>query len=271
MRSSFKPQSRQGATLLEIIGCVLAVGVGVWLGARFLGINLETAAYTALAQTEMIDKIPEGFRPKPPEGMEPLSEEAQEAQLLSELNSIRREVAILSKAELDQSSQELTPVVGRKVHPEIAERRQHTLAFWSRLGGIRSEVDKLQLAADEALNQNNVYGVLEIRKRAYEYGSKAVKAAKHNQVDAQALQFADQLMAWYEHGAELYGEALNVWQSQHLSAEGLSSDQLLEQVQRQHDNEAMLLFQKSGRLCEVLVRRYQVAFPEIEEPATLTN
>lgn len=266
-----RSQNRHGASLLEIIGCVLAVGVGVWLGARFLGVDLEAAAYSALAESEMIDKLPEGFRPNPPKGMEPLSDEAQEAQLLTELNSIRREVAILSKEEAHAAADELAPVVNASVHPEIAERRQHTLAFWSRLGGIRSEVDKLQLAADEALNQNNVYSVLEIRKRAYEYGAKAVKAAKHSQVDPQALQFADQLTGWYSHGAELYGEALKVYQSQHLAPEGLSSDQLLEQVQRQHDNEAMLLFQKSGRLCEVLVRRYQVAFPEIEEPATLTN
>jgi hypothetical protein len=157
------------------------------------------------------------------------------------------------------------------LHPDLIARRQHTLAFWSQLGGIREEVDRLQLSADEALNQNNVYKVLEIRRRAYLYGAKAVKVAMTDKVDPQALHFAEQLRGWYQHGADLYGEALNVWQAEHLPSEGMSSDQLLERIQKQHDNEALLLFQKSGRLCEVLFRRYQVAFPVINEPGSGAN
>ena len=261
---------RRGASLLEIIGCVLAVAVGVWLGARFLGLDLHAAAYTALSETEILEKLPEDLQLTPPPGMEPLSPQEQAVALSAELDELRKEVAQLNKdAEMGITS--LSVDSAGQLPPGLLARRQDTLAFWSQLGGIRDEVDRIQASADEALNQQNVYQVLEIRKRAYEFGAKAVEVAMSDNVDPQALQFAEQLMAWYKNGAALYGEAMNVWQGEHMPLGGVSNDALLEKVQQQHDNEALLLFQKSGRLCEVLFRRYRVAFPEINDPTISQN
>ncbi|WP_442482011.1 hypothetical protein [Aeoliella sp. SH292] len=262
--------SRRGVSLWEITGAIVAVVAGVWLGARYLGLDLHAAAYTALNDTEINERLPEGWRLAPPVGMEPQTPQQQAVALTAELEEIRHEVAQLnSESAAEQAAFTVDPA--GKLHPDLIARRQHTLAFWSQLGGIREEVDRLQLSADEALNQNNVYKVLEIRRRAYLYGAKAVKVAMSDKVDPQALHFAEQLRGWYQHGADLYGEALNVWQAQHVPSEGLSSDQLLDRIQKQHDNEALLLFQKSGRLCEVLFRRYQVAFPVINEPGSGAN
>ncbi len=256
--------TRRGVSLLEVTACILAVAIGVWLGARYLGLNLHAAAFTALTETELMDQLPADWRMDPPPGMEPLTDEQQSLALSTELEELRMEVAQLNEdADLGISPLPIEP--SGNLHPELLQRRQHTLAFWSQLGGIREEVDRLQASADDALNQRNVYQVLEVRRRAYQYGARAVEVAMSDAVDPQALQFAEQLIAWYEHGAELYGEAMSVWQGDNLPVGGLSSDQLLEQVQQQHDNEALLLFQKSGRLCEVLFRRYQVAFPEIDD------
>lgn len=255
---------RCGASLLEITGLLVALGVGVWLGARYLGLDLHAAAFTALTKTEVMDQLPEGWRLAPPPGMEPKTPEQESLALSAELEAIRQDVARLSEENADAPAP-LTVEQVANLPPDLRERRQHTLAFWSQLGGIRDEVDRLQASADEALNQQNMYKVLEVRRRAYLYGSRAVELAMHDSVDPQALQFAEQLKGWFQHGADLYGEAMRVWEGQHLAAQGISSDQLLEQVQQQHANEALLLFQKSGRLCEVLFRRYQVAFPDIEE------
>lgn len=261
---------RRGVSLLEITACILAVGIGLYVGSRYLGLDLNAATYTALSETQLIEQLPEDWRPAPPPGLEPLTSDQQAVALSTELEQLRLEVASLSDG-VDPESAELAIGAEAGLHPELLERRQHTLAFWSQLGGIREEVDRLQASAEDSLNQRNVFKVLEIRRRAYLYGAKAVDVAMSDEVDSQALQFATQLKGWYEHGAELYGEAMNVWQGQHLSPQGLSTDQMLEQVQQQHDNEALLLFQKSGRLCEVLFRRYQVAFPDIDEPTGEQN
>ncbi len=268
--SSASLRTRRGASLLEIAACIFAVAVGVWLGAQYLGLNLHAAAYTALTKTDVMDQLPEDWRLAPPAGMEPLTAEQEALALSAELEQLRLEVAQLSsdaEAEVTTFSVESTA----NLHPDLLIRRQHTLAFWSQLGGIRDEVDRLQASADNAINHSNVYKVLDVRRKAYEYGAKAVKVAMTDAVDPQALQFAEQLVSWYEHGAELYGEAMSIWQGEHPPLGGFTSDQLLEQVQQQHDNEALLLFQKSGRLCEVLFRRYQVAFPKIDDPTARQN
>lgn len=264
IRSRNVSAQRRGVSLLEITACILAVGVGLYLGSRYLGLDLSAATYTALSETNLIDQLPEDWRPTPPPGMEPLTNEQQALALNTELEQLRFDVASLENAEAAESAV-LALDTAVDLEPKLLERRQHTLAFWSQLGGIREEVERLQTSAEGSLNQRNVYQVLEIRRRAYLYGAKAVEVAMSDNVDPQALHFASQLKGWYEHGADLYGDAMTVWQGQHLPPQGLSSDQLLEQVQQQHDNEALLLFQKSGRLCEVLFRRYQVAFPDIDE------
>ncbi len=256
---------RFGVSLLELTACILAVAVGVWLGARYLGLNLHAAAYTAVTETKINDQLPEGWKLTPPAGMEPLTADEKAVALNAELEALRYDVSLLSD---DKESIEtpLPPDAGGDLPPDLLARRQHTLAFWSQLGGIREEVDRLQAAAEDSLTHQNVYQVLEIRRRANQYGAKAVEVAMHDAVDPLALQFAEHWIDWYKHGADLYGEAMSVWQGDHPPVGGLSSDQFLEQVQQQHDNEARLLFQKSGRLSEVLSRRYQVAFPEIDDP-----
>ncbi|MCO6043858.1 hypothetical protein NG895_08050 [Aeoliella sp. ICT_H6.2] len=255
---------RRGASLLEIAACIAAVAVGVWLGARYLDLNLHAAAYTALTEAEVMDQLPEDWRLDPPEGMElPTAEEEAEA-LNAELEALRLDVTSLTKAEADIAAAAAEDEATVDLPPEVLKRRQHTLAFWSQLASIREEVVRLQATADRALNQDNMFRVLEIRRRAYQYGAKAVKAAMNDNVDPQALQFAHQLEGWYQHGADLYGEAMTVWQTQHGPSGGLSTDQLLEQVQQQHHNESLLIQQKSDRLREVLLRRYQVAFPSID-------
>lgn len=259
------PAVRQGVSLLEALGCILAVTAGLWLGAYLLGFNVQMLAYSALADSPIIEQIPKDWRPAPPKGMELPTPEELAAELRNELHELRLEVARLQQEPQLPEAENLTPPATDSSDGSIAARRQETLAFWLRLGEIRTEVERLQSSAEEALNQQNVWKVLEVRRRAYAYGAKAVKAAKHDVVDPQALQFAKQLSAWYQQGGELYSEAMNVWQSQHLPPEGLPSDQWLNQARQQHDNEAMLLFEKGGRLREVLIRRYQIAFPDLAE------
>ena len=257
--------ARRGASLLEITACILAVAVGVWLGAQYLGLDLHSAAYTALSEADMIDQMPEDWRMAPPESQEPLSDEQQALALSAELEELRREVASLNDnaaaatAKFAEQSGQLSP--------EQLKLRKQTLGFWSRLKGVRDEVVRLQMTADDAINEQNVYKVLEVRRRAYAYGSKAVKAAMTEGVDPEALQFAELMIAWFDDGDELYDEAMKLWQGEHPPVGGLASDQSLEQAQQHHENQSRLLFQKSERLRDMLVERYHVAFPNIAAPA----
>ena len=55
---------RAGLTVLEFAGCVIAVIGGAWLGALYLGVDVNKVAYTALAQSDLLDKVPAKWRRK---------------------------------------------------------------------------------------------------------------------------------------------------------------------------------------------------------------
>lgn len=255
--------SRRGMSLLEVLGCIMAVVVGLWVGAQYLGLNLHTIAYTTLDETEVLDKLPEPIRPQPPAGLEPVPFEERQRQLNEELEALRLDLAVLEQQKVDLEPGGHTGAADANAG-ELEARRQETLEFWSRLGEIRLEVEQIQESAQMAASEQNVWKVLEIRQRANQYGAKAVEAAMADVVDPQALQFAKQLVGWYQQGADLYGEAMKVWQGQHELDKSVPQDHALDQARKQHDNEALLLFQKGGRLREMLIRRYQVPFPGLQ-------
>ncbi len=258
---------RSGLSLLEVVGCLVAVVAGLWLGAQYLGLNLHSIAYTTLDETAVLEQLPEPIRPRPPVGLEPVASEELTRQLNDELEAIRHDLFDLQQQNQEQAANgELADDLGTDIGG-LAERRQQTLEFWSRLGEIRLEVERIQASAQTAASEENVWKVLEIRQRANQYGAKAVEAAMVDVVDPQALQFAKQLVGWYEQGADLYGEAMKVWQGQHDLEKSVHQDRVLDQARKQHDNEALLLFQKGGRLREVLIRRYQVPFPGLQPEA----
>ena len=58
--------ARAGLTVLEFVGCLIAVIGGAWLGALYLGVDVNNVAYTALAQSDLLDKVPAEWRPEGP-------------------------------------------------------------------------------------------------------------------------------------------------------------------------------------------------------------
>ena len=82
-------------SILEFVGCSLALVGGLWLGAIYLGIDVRHATYDALSESKLMEKVPEDWRP---EGMAP--EEAPTsaelaASVQNELVSLRQEITTL--------------------------------------------------------------------------------------------------------------------------------------------------------------------------------
>src|SRR3970282_808214 len=50
---------RMGLSVLEFVGCLIALVGGVWLGAIYLGIDVHRVAYVALSESELMEKVPE--------------------------------------------------------------------------------------------------------------------------------------------------------------------------------------------------------------------
>ena len=90
-------QHRAGLSVLEFVGCVIAVVGGIWLGAIYLGVDLRRVAHEALSDTELLEKVPEDWRPVGAEE-EHMTREQLVTTLREELSGLRTEITSLRTA-----------------------------------------------------------------------------------------------------------------------------------------------------------------------------
>ena len=254
--------SRTGGAFYQVVTCLLAVGAGAWIGARYMGVEMGDLAYTALDETELLDNVPDDWRPQrsdcPPEGCPP-PETAEEraVQLREELNDLRLEVATLRTAV--ESGSPLPTTSG-----EQTVRREATLAYWSRLVEISNELAQLQQNVEPAASGATTGHAFDLRRRAFDYASRAIQATPYQGVDPEALEGGARLSEWFEHGAELYQQATDVWDGLAGAKRAPLAESSLNKSRAQHRKESELVRAKLAELNSLLSRRYAVAFPAIK-------
>lgn len=257
--------SRAGGTSFQVVTFILVAGLGAWLGAEYVGVDVEHLAYTALDEAKVIEHIPEQWRPEPPlselgdaEGQVSFEERALE--LRSELEGLRSEVASLR-----QDVQDSTPDAGRELPATFdhapAVRRQATLAYWTRLRQIATEVTDLHDGVELALEPATASMVFGIRQRAFDYGARAIESVDAGEVDPQAVDAGYRIAKWYRSGAELYERAADIWEGRVNDGPDEALQRSLETSRSQHAREADLVRDLAARTEEILMRRYAVEFP----------
>src|SRR5215212_10172715 len=85
---------RAGLTILEFLACATALVGGVWLGALYLGVDVRHLAYTALSQSQLLDKVPAELRPGDP-NEKVMTREQLLTTLHEELGSLRNQITSL--------------------------------------------------------------------------------------------------------------------------------------------------------------------------------
>jgi hypothetical protein len=256
---------RAGLSVLEFVGCVIAVVGGIWLGAIYLGVDLRRVAHEALTDTELLDKVPENWRPVAPEE-EHMTREQLVTTLREELSGLRKEITSLREGEMAEGKQPGQQAQGpTQDGSKVAEQdsKEKTLAYWGRLIEIASGEAALQADAASAFNDANAAKVFAIKSRISRFAAKAVEAVPQDGVDRSVVQFGRQLGVWYERGGELYDKAVHIWES--TSAGSQSRIQLNEEWGRaelQHRNETRLLDEKASAVRSAVSRRFGQNFPE---------
>jgi len=262
-RSSGRPlAARRGLSVLEFVGCTIAVVGGIWLGAVYLGVDVRHMAHTALSETELLEKMPPEWRPPGPQ--DGVTREQLVATLREELGSLKNEISTLRAGEGD---------VGRAAaeaggdHPsaEVQPTQEKTLAYWARLNEIALGEASLQAGAESAFDEGKASKVFAIKARIGRFAAKAVEAIPAEQVDPSLVQFGKQLSLWYEHGGELYERAVQIWES---AANSQGREQLNDDWKRaelHHKNEAKLLRDKASGVRTAVSRRFGVEFPAFAE------
>lgn len=253
---------RAGLSALELIGCLIAVVGGAWLGAVYLGVDVNKVAYTALAQSDLLEKVPEGWRPEGPADKTATREQQAET-LREELGSLKTEITSLQTGKVETSAD--VPASTGELD-SAATAKDRSIAYWARLNEIALGELNLQQEAEVGFNNENAAKVFAIKARICRFAAKEVEAVPTADVDATAVQFGRHLGSWYDHGGNLYEKAVGIWESPIGPQARAELNEEWKQSELHHRNEARLLKDKASATRTTLGRVYGQELPEFAQP-----
>ncbi len=255
---------RWGLSTLEVIGSLIALLCGIWLGAVYLGVDIRHEAQVALAESELIEKIPDEWRPAgQTKATQPTAAEvAEKAQL--ELAALRHEITSLRTSSLTESAPAIqpatnTPPATATVSTESLAKAA-TLEYWSQLNTVLADQSSMQREAEQAATAGNAIRLAEVKSRIRRFAASAIKNLSTTNVDPIALAFGKELANWHAQGADLYDEAARIWETSAATNIGTPATRSWEQAQLQHQNESQLLESRSAGVRDGLTRRFGEGF-----------
>jgi hypothetical protein len=256
---------RTGLTVLEFLGCVIAVVGGAWLGALYLGVDVRHLAHTALAESELLDNVPPEWRPPGPQD-KAMTREQLVATLREELGALRHE---LSSLRTGGETDVVEPTTEQPVStgPQGASK-ERTLDYWLRINEISLAEAALQKDAESAANDANSAQVFAIKGRICRFAAKSVEAIPSGGVDELVIQFGRQLALWYDRGGELYERAVRIWETPTIGQNREQLNQDWRRTELQHRNEALLLKDKAVVVRSAVSRKFSEQFPDFAKPVT---
>jgi hypothetical protein len=264
-----RSRNRAGLTVLEFVGCVMAVVGGAWLGALYLGVDVRNLAYTALVEAELLESVPQKLRPAAPAD-NAMTREQLVATLREELGTLRSELTALRSGETTQ-----LPVFaaaapqGNTSEPTGAPKasKEKTLAHWTRISEIALSEAALQKDAESASNSANASRVFAIKGRISRFAAKSVEAVPCDGVDDSVVRFGRQLALWYDHGGELYERAVRIWETPTISENREQLNEDWRRAESHHNNEARLVNEKAEAVRSTVSRNFGEEFPSFAAPA----
>lgn len=251
-------RQRLGISAVELIGCLFAVVGGIYIGAVYTGVNLEHAAHDALVRSELLESVPERWRPR--SGEPTKAEQAMaESALRDELAALRKDIEAL---DVDNAQSKSTASV------VVIDDDCPTCKCWSRLSEIAFRDEQLQRDCDSRMNDANAVEVFKIKARISRISATQARTMPYDGVDERVKTFARQLSDWYDRKSVLYDKAVEAWESStkpQVRAMRLSE---WKRDELQHRYEASLIQEKANGLRAALVEKYGQQFPPFGSPAT---
>jgi hypothetical protein len=250
---------RAGISILEAVSCLFALVGGAYLGALYLGVDVRHVAYTALKDSQLLDRVPEKWRPASPDakpGAEPLTPEQLAQHVEHELVALRQEVSGLRTSRENAPSSSGTGESATTTSDSRPTVKDASVAYWKRLNDIVRDQSALQRDSESAATEGNASQVAALKSRVCRFASSAIQAIPTDGVDPTATEFGKQLASWYDHGGELYDSAVRIWESPARSQNGSPISENWDQTKEHHHNEGRLLSERSAVVRDSLVRRF---------------
>ncbi|MEQ8848540.1 hypothetical protein [Botrimarina sp.] len=255
---------RQALSKIELLGCLIAIGGGVWIGAQYLGLNLHNAAYVALEEADVLQRIPENWRPPNPDcpdGDCPDPEEVrrdEHRRLRAELEQLRLEVAKLTSNEIAVAAD-----ASGSLTPADEALRDRTLAYWNSLTQIVFEVIALQERVNPFTGTDYQSRALSVRRRSLEYGENAVALLDTEGVDPEAVSTGVRIGQWFGHAADTLQTALELRTRQPVGDRSMPAADVWAQTEAELGKRTELVRRRSIETAAYLTSRFFVEFPPL--------
>lgn len=258
--------TRSGISTIELLGCLLAVAGGVWIGAQYVDLDLHGAAYQALDETELLTQIPTEWRPTNPDcpnGDCPDPAElrrAEEQRLRVELEELRYEVARLAggKPPIDVEGMDISSLTA-----EENLLRDRTQSYWQGLSEIVFEVTAIQQRVLPYTGTDEHSRALAVRRRALEYGQEAVYLLNTEGVAPEAVATGVRVAEWFGHGSETLNTAVTLRSRQAVGGRSVSAADLWANTEADLQKRTELVRRRSRETSAYLTTKYFAEFPPL--------
>lgn len=187
------------------------------------------------------------------------TQEELAAQAQQELSSLQGEIAALEVG----SETNTAPSAASDADALDETKRAATLAYWTQLQAVIGNQGGLQLDAEQAATDVSATKLAAIKARISRYAADAIRALPRKDVDESAVDVAKELANWYEQGANVLDQAVQVWESSTPGPNGSQLTKTWEQVQTQQVNEGRLLVSRLAAVRDSLTRRFGEGFAPI--------
>lgn len=196
MNTSHSRRTRTGLSTPELLGCLLAVAGGVWVGVSYFGVDLNEVAYVALDEAELLDTVPEDWRPNDPDCPDgECIDESERARLALAAMSGERE-KIFHEINLRRQEIGLTQVAPGEQHLDT-DTENPTLRYWRALGVFVENISEMEREAEQLSNAGQVKQSFDLRHRVMGHAQSCLEALDATDVDKGARETCARLAEWY--------------------------------------------------------------------------
>ncbi len=269
MRSIAKKKSafsdRQGVSIVEFLGCLVALCGGVVLGMVYLGINVQTLAVDALEKADIA--VPQLWRSDEPvvadagtekvrtgdslpvdgeqgDGEEAVSDFGSDGEVLP-----LEDDAVASDEEARVERRELTE----------AEQRVATQAYWAAFSASVQEEARNRSKGIKDPNSWLLFDFLMHRKLCHKTAVEAIEGLETRGVDSRLLAYAEQVLTWQTAGVELFDRASFLLTDAPAGKLTGPFAQSWQSAATQHRMEEKLILSKHAAIASYLEHRLKVA------------
>lgn len=259
-------RNRTAISNVELIGCLFAVAGGVWIGAQYVGLDLNQAAYQALDETELLTQIPDDWRPRNPDCPDGDCPEPSEVRL-AEKQRLQHE--------LEELRYETTRIVGGKpaidienadptsLSSEEQTTRDRTQHYWQGLSEIVFEVTTIQQRVAPFAGTTEHSRALAVRRRTLDYGYRATMLLDTEGVDSEAVATGIRVAEWFGHGSKTLKSALELRSRQAVGGRSVTAADLWAQIESDLEKRTELVSRKSRETSTYLTTKFFAEFPPL--------